>query len=238
MMSMAAEPTRGGGGASNPRVALAFKEVAPRKGARGHARGRPPPLVAVGHGWPTVSGTAPTASARDFRLAALDDLADTLCHYTTADAAFGHIVPSGELRMSPYARMRDPLENRELPSGGGASGDETEAHVKLMDRIVTAIRNVRDATRLLSFTVDAREGYTDSELPFMRAWACAHVGAVHEQPRRDMHRLRSRAGARTHQGEMFTRWASLAVARWSTRLAAFAGLARQRSCSTNSVSTA
>jgi hypothetical protein len=47
----------------------------------------------------------------------LDDLADTLCHYTTADAAFGHIVPSGELRMSPYARMRDPLENREHPTG-------------------------------------------------------------------------------------------------------------------------
>jgi hypothetical protein len=105
----------------------------------------------------------------------LDDLADTLCHYTTADAAFGHIVPSGELRMSPYARMRDPLENRELPFGGGASGDETEAHVTLMDRIVTAIRNVRDATRLLSFTVDAREGYTDSDLPFMRAWARARM---------------------------------------------------------------
>ena len=113
--------------------------------------------------------------ARDFRLAGLHDPADTLCHYTTADAAFGHIVPSGELRMSPYARMRDPLENRELPFGGGASGDETEAHVKLMDRIVTAIRNVRDATRLLSFTVDAREGYTNSDLPFMRAWARART---------------------------------------------------------------
>jgi hypothetical protein len=132
----------------------------------------------------------------------LDDLADTLCHYTTADAAFGHIVPSGELRMSPYARMRDPLENRELPFGGGASGDETEAHVKLMDRIVTAIRNVRDATRLLSFTVDAREGYTDSDLPFMRAWARARMWEQYaSKPRRDMHRLRSRAGARTHQGE-------------------------------------
>jgi hypothetical protein len=172
---MAAEPTRGGGGASNPPVALAFKEVAPRKGARGYARGRPLLWWPWATDGPTVSGTAPTASARDFRLAALDDLADTLCHYTTADAAFGHIVPSGELRMSPYARMRDPLENRELPFGGGASGDETEAHVKLMDRIVAAIRNVRDATRLLSFTVDAREGSTDSDLPFMRAWARARM---------------------------------------------------------------
>jgi hypothetical protein len=194
--------------------------------------------VAVGHGWPTVSGTAPTASARDFRLAALDDLADTLCHYTTADAAFGHIVPSGELRMSPYARMRDPLENRELPFGGGASGDETEAHVKLMDRIVTAIRNVRDATRLLSFTVDAREGYTDSDLPFMRAWARARTWEQYASNHAGICIAFDRERALGHIRRMFTRWASLAVASWSTRLAAFAGLARQRSCSTNSVRTA
>jgi hypothetical protein len=42
------------------------------------------------------------------------DPMDTLCHYTSADAALDHIIPEGKLRMSPYARMRDPLENREL----------------------------------------------------------------------------------------------------------------------------
>lgn len=35
------------------------------------------------------------------------------CHYTRADTAFTHILPSGLLMMNPYARMRDPLENKE-----------------------------------------------------------------------------------------------------------------------------
>jgi hypothetical protein len=59
------------------------------------------------------------------RLAGVPDLANTLCHYTTAEAAFEHIIPWGELLMNPYARMRDPLENRELSFGGVASGDDT-----------------------------------------------------------------------------------------------------------------
>jgi Protein of unknown function (DUF2971) len=103
------------------------------------------------------------------------DLADTLCHYTTADSAFRHIIPSGELRMSPYARMRDPLENRELTFGAGASGGDTDAHLALMTEIVEGIKSIRDATRLLSFTIDANEGYTDRDLPFMRAWARARM---------------------------------------------------------------
>ena len=43
---------------------------------------------------------------------------DPLCHYTRAEAALEHIIPSGNLRMSPYARMRDPLENHELTFSG------------------------------------------------------------------------------------------------------------------------
>lgn len=54
------------------------------------------------------------------------DPAAYLCHYTRADVAFEHILPSQELRMSPYARMRDPFENRypHLWVPGGIGGDE------------------------------------------------------------------------------------------------------------------
>jgi hypothetical protein len=105
----------------------------------------------------------------------MDDLAGTLCHYTTADAAFEHIIPSGELRMSPYARMRDPLENRELSFAFGTSGDDAENDDALMDMVTDAIRQLRDRTLLLSFTIDSKQGYTDDDLPFMRAWARARM---------------------------------------------------------------
>lgn len=34
-------------------------------------------------------------------------------HYTTRDAAFGGILLSRRLRLSPYGVMRDPLENQQ-----------------------------------------------------------------------------------------------------------------------------
>jgi len=34
-------------------------------------------------------------------------------HYTTAATAFGHILPTGELRLSAFDLMRDPLENKD-----------------------------------------------------------------------------------------------------------------------------
>jgi Protein of unknown function (DUF2971) len=128
-----------------------------------------------------------TAVVRD-----VDDLSDTLCHYTTADAAFRHIIPRGQLRMSPYARMRDPLENRELPFSAGAWDSDATGEVlededvdealsdaaeedAVFAEVTAGIKRLRDATRLLSFTIDAKEGYTERDLPFMRAWARARI---------------------------------------------------------------
>jgi hypothetical protein len=108
-----------------------------------------------------------------------DYLAGTLCHYTTAEAAFQHIMPSGLLRMSPYAQMRDPLENRELTfSGSGWMGGDADVDSELMDvmeEVVDRIHVFRDQIRLLSFTIDATKGYSDDDEPFMRAWARARM---------------------------------------------------------------
>ena len=110
------------------------------------------------------------------------DPVDTLCHYTRADAALDHIIPSGRLRMSPYARMRDPLENRELRFAGaslaleGRSEDDALAEIMdLMEDVERRIRQIRDRMLLLSFTIDATVGYLAKDEPFMRSWARARM---------------------------------------------------------------
>lgn len=109
------------------------------------------------------------------------DPLDTLCHYTSADAALHHIIPSGELRMSPYARMRDPLENRELSFSGRLPLEDRPEEVvleeltDLMDDATLRIRRIRNRMLLLSFTVDASMGYSEGDEPFMRAWARARM---------------------------------------------------------------
>jgi hypothetical protein len=109
------------------------------------------------------------------------DPMDTLCHYTSADAALDHIIPEGKLRMSPYARMRDPLENRELtfvgslPLDGKPEELVLEELMDLMDDATFRIRRTRDRMLLLSFTVDATMGYGEGDEPFMRAWARARM---------------------------------------------------------------
>lgn len=104
------------------------------------------------------------------------DPVDTLCHYTSAEAALDHIIPSGNLRMSPYARTRDPLENRELtfagslPLDGKPEDPVLEELTDLKDEAALRIRRIRDRMLLLSFTVDASQGYGADDEPFMRAW--------------------------------------------------------------------
>jgi hypothetical protein len=34
-------------------------------------------------------------------------------HYTTSDAAFGRILPTGRLMLSSLAKLRDPVENKD-----------------------------------------------------------------------------------------------------------------------------
>lgn len=109
------------------------------------------------------------------------DSVDTLCHYTSAEGALDHIIPEGKLRMSAYARMRDPLENRELTFAGSLPLDGNpeelvlEELTDLMDDATFRLRRIRNRMLLVSFTVDARVGYSEDDEPFMRAWARARM---------------------------------------------------------------
>ena len=82
-----------------------------------------------------------------------------LAHYTTAEAAFAKILPSGRLRMNPYRRMRDPLENKELIFNS-VGGWGNSAEISFGD-LQGAIRRVRDAMRILSFTQGQERTSTD-----------------------------------------------------------------------------
>jgi hypothetical protein len=92
---------------------------------------------------------------------------DPLCHYTRAEAALEHIIPSGNLRMSPYARMRDPLENHELTFSGSLPLDGRPEELLLeeltapMDDVRSGFAGSENRMLLLSFTVDATMGYGD-----------------------------------------------------------------------------
>jgi hypothetical protein len=80
---------------------------------------------------------------------------DWVAHYTTTDVAWEHILPSGQLRMSPYARMRDPAENKVLSFTGGYWGEGSEAAWANAGRRLNEIRN---GMRLLSLTEDVAPG--------------------------------------------------------------------------------
>jgi hypothetical protein len=112
--------------------------------------------------------TPPSAFDSSYHLTA------SLCHYTRANIAFEHIVPTLKLRMNAYASMRDPFENRRLSfNGRGHPTDEAdeETLLELSFDVPDAIVAVRGRMLLLSFTIDATEGYTPRDAPFMRAWA-------------------------------------------------------------------
>jgi hypothetical protein len=102
-------------------------------------------------------------------------------HYTTRCAAFGGILPSGELRFSQYSRMRDPLENqRPRPIGHyaiGSAGDLTGL-VAANERFAefdAAVARAWETTRLLALTEDAEKGYDGDAERFGRGWARARM---------------------------------------------------------------
>jgi hypothetical protein len=70
-------------------------------------------------------------------------------HYTTSEAAFDRILPSGQLRMSPLARLRDPVENKDRIEDWFTSlswsPDDIERFRAAKDRVL-------DETKILSFT--------------------------------------------------------------------------------------
>lgn len=104
----------------------------------------------------------------------MESLSGALCHYTKSEAAFQHILQDQALRMSPYARMRDPLENRQLAFVSANEVGNLQAEDSLLD-LGWLIQQVRDRMVLLSLTGDAEDGYRPEHEPFMRAWARARL---------------------------------------------------------------
>lgn len=94
-------------------------------------------------------------------------------HYTTAAAAFEHIIPTGELRMSPYHLMRDPAENKGFfPSASPPRDQENPVQEWLAAGL--ALKEARDQTRLMSLTCDAPD-YEPAAKVFGCCWARARL---------------------------------------------------------------
>lgn len=79
-----------------------------------------------------------------------------LAHYTTAAIAFEHIIPTGQLRMSPYRLMRDPAENKDLFPGASIANEPAHPVQEWLEA-VRMLKEMRDQMRLLSLTSDAME---------------------------------------------------------------------------------
>ena len=99
-----------------------------------------------------------------------------LFHYTTREAALGHILPFRQLRMPSLEQMRDPLENKTWFLGGAGwasqtSADEPFEATELAHLQFNLLANeIRKSARLLALTVDA-DGYSPIASEFSRGWA-------------------------------------------------------------------
>jgi hypothetical protein len=93
-----------------------------------------------------------------------------LAHYTDAAAAFEHILPEQRLRLSPYYRMRDPVEKQDvLPTftyWGDRPGAEAAAFAAMAD-----LKTARDAMRVLAFSRNAGDGTGLRHAAFDCCWA-------------------------------------------------------------------
>ncbi len=96
-----------------------------------------------------------------------------LCHYTGAETAFAHILPSGKLRMNAYRKMRDPFENKEpkLRAGTGWGEDERDEFVGRFFEVEQEVGKARDRYCLLSLTRGERDPDRPSEVRFCCPWA-------------------------------------------------------------------
>lgn len=98
-------------------------------------------------------------------------------HYTTGEAAFAHILPERRLRLSPYSRMRDPLESKlslmppdEWPADVPSDGTMPQFWFDAAERIGL----IRTCTKLLSLTVDDGPSYTSTGR-YKEGWARARM---------------------------------------------------------------
>jgi hypothetical protein len=117
---------------------------------------------------------------------ALDEPGQFFFHYTSRDAAFGSIIPSGLLRFSPFSKMRDPLEAK-LPAmafnSPFASFDDMVVGQKLLEEMTKRMEvtgkerdPIRDRVKLLCLTIDKYEQDAGQAVsPYGAGWARARM---------------------------------------------------------------
>jgi hypothetical protein len=107
---------------------------------------------------------------------------ELLYHYTTRERAFEQILPTAQLRFSPYRAMRDPLENKAWrpqsaaywsSSAQGQPGDPGHPETNYWQFNAWAAE-IWDQAHLLAFTIDADDYSTQNET-FGRGWARARM---------------------------------------------------------------
>jgi hypothetical protein len=104
------------------------------------------------------------------------DTSQCFFHYTTREAAFGDIIPQRRLRFSTYARMRDPMENKQwaFPAAYFVSDDEpADLRERAYFEFHHRAAEIFEQAHLLAFTVDTEYPWPD-EL-FGRGWARARM---------------------------------------------------------------
>ena len=104
---------------------------------------------------------------------------EVLFHYTTREAAFEHILPTGRLRFSPYSEMRDPLENKWLLNCSyvvpdGMKDDDPNHPAKTEAFLDDRATRIRESAKVLSLTLDA-DGFEERAALFGRGWSRARM---------------------------------------------------------------
>ena len=104
------------------------------------------------------------------------DTSECFFHYTTREAAFEHILPTGKLRFSTYEQMRDPMENRWRWGGAWFISPEEDPRVreKLFFEFLRGSQGIFRQAHLLALTVDA-EDYAPNAEWFKRGWSRARM---------------------------------------------------------------
>jgi len=100
-------------------------------------------------------------------------------HYTTADTAFAHILPTGMLQLSPYSTMRDPLEAKQWHLvGAGFSAAPGDVERQFFEQYAL-LQRMKAQSKLLSLSVDSSDA-VDGD-PFGRGYALASMWELYAQ---------------------------------------------------------
>ena len=108
-------------------------------------------------------------------------------HYTKREIAFEHILPTRKLRLSPYSRMKDPLENKVWQFVGGhwiSFADDLavlERKEEVLDQFERGAYLIWRSVKLLALTIDAQEGYAGHAKPFGMGWSRARMWEHHAE---------------------------------------------------------